>query len=177
VFIEICDGNAPTVTGWDPTINCDIGSSPSPSAAAATTGNVSWPATTASNSITVFRGQSPSQLFNCVSTSDLPANPVKNADGSYNLDGTLTTANGEPIFQGVESWTNDASRQFGCQMRMSTSNSGSTTDQQFLGLVIPGQGASVPEAPFAVLLPVGAIGLLGGGLLLARRRRSARAAA
>src|ERR1700733_12007545 len=30
VFVEQCDGNAPSVPNWDPTINCDSGSSPAP---------------------------------------------------------------------------------------------------------------------------------------------------
>ena len=30
VYIEQCDGVSPTAIGWDPTTNCDLGSSPAP---------------------------------------------------------------------------------------------------------------------------------------------------
>jgi LPXTG-motif cell wall-anchored protein len=33
-------------------------------------------------------------------------------------------------------------------------------------------GAQTPEAPFAILLPLGAVALLGGGFLISRRRRN-----
>ncbi len=44
VFIEQCDGVAPTAVGWDPSQNCDLGSSPA-SAIASASGTVTFLAT------------------------------------------------------------------------------------------------------------------------------------
>src|SRR5215831_12103918 len=43
VFIEQCDGTAPTAQGWDPTLNCDNGASPPP-AIADDSGRAEFPA-------------------------------------------------------------------------------------------------------------------------------------
>lgn len=168
VFIEICDGTDPTTPGWDPNVNCDLATSPAPSTANAT-GGVSWPATNAGNSIVDFRGQSPQQVFNCVAQEDVPNGTPQNPDGSFTLTAD-TTVNGEPLAPGVESWTN-------CQLRMSTSDQIVTADQAFIHLTIPNTPAGVPESSFAVLLPIGAAGLLAAGVIITRRRRSTRMAA
>jgi hypothetical protein len=173
VFIEMCDGLPSSNPAWDPTADCDLVSSPAASTAQTTAGNVSWPATLPSNSIGDFRGQSPQQIFNCVAQEDVPTGQAPNPDGSFNLDGVNggNTQNGEPLAQGVESWLN-------CQVRMSSNNSASTTDQVFITTNIPNTPTGVPETSFAVLLPLGAAGLLAAGLIVTRRRRrSARMAA
>jgi hypothetical protein len=165
VFIEICDGLPSSNPNWDPTINCDLATSPAPSNASST-GAVSWPATNASLSIVDFRGQSPQAQFNCVAQEDVPSGTPTFPDGGLNLDGVNggLTKNGETIAQGVESWTN-------CQLRMSSSNQAATTDQAFITLTIPNTPTGVPETSFAVLLPIGAAGLLAAGLIVSRRRR------
>jgi hypothetical protein len=145
VFIEICDGLPSSNPAWDPTADCDLVTSPAASTAQTTAGNVSWPATLPSNSIGDFRGQSPQQIFNCVAQQDVPSGTPQNSDGSYNLDGVNggNTQNGEPIAQGVESWLN-------CQVRMSSNNSSSTTDQVFITTTIP----NTPTATAQVTLGV-----------------------
>jgi hypothetical protein len=68
VFIEQCDGVPTTDASWDPTTNCDLGSSP-----AAATANASGVATFPANDVNFgfkpFKGFSPQGLFNCLSPS------------------------------------------------------------------------------------------------------------
>jgi LPXTG-motif cell wall-anchored protein len=66
VYIEQCDSLPPTAQGWDPTIDCDTGTSPA-AALGDAHGNVSFSATTRNYAFPVFRGASPSGLFNCLS--------------------------------------------------------------------------------------------------------------
>ena len=66
VFVEQCDGTPTTATGWDPSQNCDLGSSPAPVAANAS-GNVTFDATDANHAFTPFKGSSPQGIFNCLS--------------------------------------------------------------------------------------------------------------
>ena len=166
VLIEICDGNNPsTLQGWDPTINCDLATSPASESSPA--GTPTFPATGTGRTIGDFRGIGPSDLFNCLAAEDVTG-LTQNADGSWPVTAS-STANGEQIDPSQTSWTN-------CQLRMSTNDTAVTTDQAFIHLVIPDTPAQTPEAPFAILLPVGAVGLLGGAVLFARRRRSVRAA-
>jgi len=157
-FLEICDGKSPSSVGFNANTDCDSGT--------ATTGHVAqsdgtipgWAPGNTFDEVGVFRGQSPSDLFNCLAPGDVAASG--------------TTLAGEPIDSSKPSWTN-------CQMRLAqnttTLNAG---DDSYLTLSIPNQPASqVPDSPLAILLPVSAFGLLGGGLLIARRRRRASLAA
>ena len=74
VFVEQCDGVAATAPGWDPTINCDLGSSPA-AAVADASGNVSFPVADPNFAFKPFKGMSPQGLFNCLSLNDAsPAN-------------------------------------------------------------------------------------------------------
>ena len=65
MFIEQCDGTSPTAPGWDPTINCDLGSSPG-SAMSDGSGAVSFSATDLNRRFRPFEGPSPQQNFNCL---------------------------------------------------------------------------------------------------------------
>ena len=69
VFIEQCDGVSPTSVGWDPTINCDLGTSPA-AALADGSGNVTFAAADANHAFHPFKGASPQGLFNCLSLND-----------------------------------------------------------------------------------------------------------
>jgi hypothetical protein len=79
-------------------------------------------------------------------------------------------APGEPDpGNGLPNWTN-------CQVRMSTTNFATTPGQDsFITLAFG--SAVTPEAPYAILLPLGALGLLGGGYVISRKRRHGHAAA
>jgi hypothetical protein len=151
VVIEVCDGTPATTAGWDPTINCDGLTSPA-AALADANGSVTFAATDTNRRLHLFDGLGPSTTspFNCL-RADEP-----------------DPGNGFPVF-GIPGTAD-------CQVRMSTNNTVSTTDQAFFSfaLVRPPQ---VPEAPYAILLPVGALVLFGGGYVVTRRRRSSQAAA
>jgi hypothetical protein len=69
VFIEQCDGIAPTAQGWDPTINCDLGTSPA-AAIADGSGNVTFDVADLNHKFTPFKGPSPQGIFNCLSLND-----------------------------------------------------------------------------------------------------------
>jgi hypothetical protein len=80
-------------------------------------GNVVFQPDDANHAFTPFRGESPQSLFNCLAP-DQPA---------------LSTVNGLPDFRN-------------CQVRLSTSDTTVTSDQQFFDLTLPD---AVWEAPFA----------------------------
>jgi hypothetical protein len=69
VFIEQCDGVPTTDVSWDPTQNCDLGSSPA-AATANASGVVTFPANDPNFGFRPFKGFSPQGLFNCLSPSD-----------------------------------------------------------------------------------------------------------
>jgi hypothetical protein len=69
VFIEQCDGTAPTTVGWDPTANCDLGSSPA-AALSDGSGNVSFLTSDPNHAFHPFKGASPQGIFNCLSPND-----------------------------------------------------------------------------------------------------------
>ena len=62
-----------------------------------------------------------------------------------------------------------------CYVRVTNLQPSNTTDQQFQAFTFTPLGAPVPEVPYAVVLPIAAIAVIGGGLLLQRRRHSATA--
>jgi hypothetical protein len=105
VFIEQCDGTNTSDVFWDPTINCDLGSSPAPAVADAS-GKVSFSSTDVNHRFTPFKGSSPQGLFDCLAA------------------GQAATGSGLPSF------TN-------CQVRISTNNAASTSDQVFIPLQLP----------------------------------------
>ena len=119
VFIEQCDGNAPTVPNWDPTINCDSGTSPAP-VIADSSGVAYFDAGSANHKFVPFKGESPQGDFNCIGLSDPPLAPTDSV----------------PDFDD-------------CQVRVSSSNTMSTDDQQFFGLVVPNNPGSTLVAPYA----------------------------
>ena len=108
VFVEICDGLASTTPGWDPTLNCDLGTSPA-AAIADQTGKATFDAADPNFRVGVFRGPSPQGLFNCLAPGQADPN------------------------NGLPSFTN-------CQLRVSTNNTASTSDQAFITLTLPAPG-------------------------------------
>jgi hypothetical protein len=74
VFVEQCDGVPVTTTGWSPTIDCDLGSSPPP-ASADTNGVVTFDG---NKIFHPFQGESPQGLFNCLAPrQSAPANQLR----------------------------------------------------------------------------------------------------
>jgi hypothetical protein len=172
VFVEICDGQ-PIASGWNPTLRCDNTTSPSP-VPADVNGNASFPASNVNEQIGVFNGISPGDVFNCLSLNEIQAfgdaTPGQ-FPGEWTLGaGDTMTATGQTVDPNQPAWTN-------CLLRASSNNATATTDQIFDTLTIPSTFPFTPEAPVAILLPLGAAGLLAGGLVFGRRRRAARVAA
>ena len=91
--------------------------------------------------------------------------PTKGALVGFNCLGPNDTdlSNGQPNFHN-------------CQVKLSTSNGQDTSDQVFATLVLPDSHGDVPEVPYAVILPIGAIGL-GAAYFVIRKRRTAWTAA
>ena len=143
VYIEQCDGVAPSAPGWTPTEHCDLGTSPSAVVVGAS-GNVTFPANDNNFGFTPFKGLSPQGMFTCGAPADTDPN------------------DGLPYFEN-------------CQVRISTSNAVVTADQAFVTMTLPDAATpppSTPEAPYAVLLPAGAV-VAGGAFLFLRKRRAA----
>lgn len=65
VYVEQCDDTAPSSPQWDPTINCDLGSSPSPVTADAR-GVATFPASDVNRAFRPFVGPGPQAQFSCV---------------------------------------------------------------------------------------------------------------
>lgn len=140
VFIEQCDGVAPSVSNYDPAAHCDTVTSPS-GGIADSSGNFTFTAGNANYGFTPFKGESPQSIFNCLSPHD-PA---------------LTGTNGLTDYRN-------------CQLRAATSLTNVTSDQTYIGLVLPDAVASTPEVPYAAILPISAIAVAGGFVLIRKRR-------
>lgn len=146
VYVEQCDGVASTSAGYQVTTHCDLGSSPS-AAIVKSDGTATFPANDPNLGFVAFKGISPQGQFNCLSPND-------------------TDPGG-----GIPSYRN-------CQLRVSTNNTAVTGDQVYTTLTLPDASTpppATPEAPFAVLLPVGAA-VVGAGFFLNRRRAARHAA-
>jgi hypothetical protein len=105
VFLEVCDGTPSTAVGWNPNINCDLGTAPAAVAANAS-GVALFPAGDPNKQFKPFRGASPQGMFNCLNALDPSPN------------------NSLPDFMN-------------CQVRISTNNTASTSDQQFFTMQLP----------------------------------------
>lgn len=88
-----------------------------------------------------FRGESPSDLFACV--------PPDEAGDS---------------FGGVPVYTD-------CQLRLTTDDISTSAPETFLAMATPDPAATIPETRYDVLLPIGALLMLGGAYVIARKRR------
>jgi LPXTG-motif cell wall-anchored protein len=129
----------------DPTLSCAApGSTYSVCAQSATQ--------TSPFAIPVIDGPSSGGSFNCLRPGEADPNNGLPSWGSVNFN---------PAFGGGAT---------PCQLKVSSSVSGNTSDQTFIGLILPTPGAVVPESRYVVFLPLGGLVLLGGGYLALRRR-------
>lgn len=102
VFIEQCDGSNPSDIFWDPTLNCDLGSSPAPAAADAT-GAVTFGSNDANHKFTPFKGTSPQGLFDCRALND-PASVSGNpsfTNCKVRISTNNTTSTSDQVFFAV----------------------------------------------------------------------------
>ena len=141
VYIEQCDGVSPTVSGYDPSEHCDVGTSPS-GFSVQSDGVVTFLSTSSNFKFRPVKGLSPQGLFTCGAPSDTDPN-----------DGT-------PYFEN-------------CQVRVASSRTAVTSDQQYFTMVMPDAVTpppDTPEAPFAILLPVGGVAAAAAFLTIRNRR-------
>jgi hypothetical protein len=108
---------------------------------ASTSGTGTFPAYDPNFGFYPFRGDSPQSQFTCLS----PNEPVP--------AGTI-----DPV------WRN-------CQLKLTTNDSQVNPGDAFETMQLPEPVANVPETPYAVLLPIGAVLLLGAGFGVTRIRR------
>lgn len=73
VFAEICDGTPSSAAGWDPTINCDLGSAGS-STTSNGSGVATFPANDVNKHVNPFKGPSPQGFFNCIAPGESDPN-------------------------------------------------------------------------------------------------------
>jgi hypothetical protein len=103
VFVEQCDGVAPTTLNWSPTAHCDIVSSPAPVISSAG-GAATFPAADANHGFTPFKGSSPQGLFNCLSPNDPATNDglpdYRNCQIRLSTNNTSVT--GDQIFKTLQ---------------------------------------------------------------------------
>jgi len=67
VFVEQCNGLAPSAPNWSPNLDCDVGGAPAPVIVDAH-GVARFPAGDPNHGFQPVLGQSPSSLFNCVTS-------------------------------------------------------------------------------------------------------------
>jgi hypothetical protein len=99
VFVEQCDGVSPTATGWDPTINCDLGSSPPPAIADAN-GDATFPSDDVNRAFHPFQGESPQSLFNCMAAGKpAPNNQLPTFNNcKLRISSNNSSATGDQVF-------------------------------------------------------------------------------
>ncbi len=107
VFVDQCDGIAPTAPGWSAVGNCDISQTTAPAIANAS-GVATFSASDPNHAFVPFKGESPSSLFNCLSPNDPPLNPE-----------------------------NDLTDFRNCKIKVSSNNNATTGDQTFLNIQLP----------------------------------------
>lgn len=147
VYVEQCDGHAPTDANWRAAANCDLGSSPA-AAIVDKNGTATFDASDKNHAFHPFLGESPQQLFNCVP-------------------------------KGITAPKDDLPTYSTCQVRVSSNNYSSTTDQVFFALTLPTALASAKSSHSSssnraavVAVIVAAALLLGGGWFFLTRRRA-----
>ncbi len=107
VFVDQCDGVAPTAAGWSAVANCDI-SQTTAAAIADGSGTATFLASDPNHSFVPFKGESPSSLFNCLAPNDPPLNPENQLTDFKN-----------------------------CKIKVSSNNNAATGDQTFLNIQLP----------------------------------------
>jgi hypothetical protein len=114
VFIEQCDAINPSTPTWDPTIDCDSGSSPAP-VVVGSDGRATFAPDDANHRFTPFVGVSPQSEFSCLAA----GGPVGNPSAA------------------VPSYAS-------CQVRVSSNNATITSDQVMFPIALPAGATPPP---------------------------------
>ncbi|MGZ6994586.1 MAG: hypothetical protein ACXVIM_05200 [Acidimicrobiia bacterium] len=157
VYIEQCDGNPTTSIFWDPTINCDLGSSPAPAPADAS-GKVTFSTSDGNHAFHPFRGQSPQGLFDCLAPADPPTgsgNPSwTNCQVRLSTNNAAVTS--DQVFFTIRFLPNSSSK-------LSCATKGSLTFNKPLTNVIPTKSNGDPKPAKATKIKgVGTLGTAAG---------------
>jgi hypothetical protein len=146
VFVEECDGRAPSEPRWSPSLDCDLGNAPAP-AIADSTGTARFSKNDHNRQFVPVVGAGPSNLFNCIAPhSTPPANQLTSyTKCQIRVSTNNTAATDDQVFRAVV---------------IGSGGSGG------------GSGTAVAAGVIVVLVVVGAV---VGTVLWLRRRRPAAA--
>ncbi|HEV7524791.1 MAG TPA: hypothetical protein VGP92_07490 [Acidimicrobiia bacterium] len=102
VYVEQCDGVAPTTPQWSPTADCDLGSSPAPVIADGR-GIATFAASDKNHAFRPFVGESPQSIFNCLAPGrPAPANGLASSTKcSLRVSTNNAAATGDQAFLAV----------------------------------------------------------------------------
>jgi hypothetical protein len=153
VYVEQCDGKAPTAPDWQAPLDCDLGSVPA-AAIARDDGSVTFLATDPNHAFTPFAGPSPQLLFNCLAPK---AASTKNAVRSYRNCQLRVSSNNT---------TETADQQFLTLTLPDGPGSGGAA---------PGDSGS--DFPSVIVIGIGTLVVVGFAIFLLQRRRAGRGAA
>jgi hypothetical protein len=161
VFVEQCDGTPATAVGWDPTLDCDLGSSPA-SASVDPNGVANFDASDTNHAFHPFVGVSPQGLFNCLSpTAPSPDNGLADSrDCQVRVSTNNTVATADQVFVTLQLPTGSGTGAAAGAEAFTDAEDGTTLPGQ-----LPRTGSD--EAPLG---GVGAALLLAGAVLSATGR-------
>lgn len=198
VFIEQCNGRPPSASGWSPTIDCDLGSSPA-AAIADANGVATFAADDPNHALYPFVGPGPQELFNCLpAKAAAPGNgfpdfrdcqlrvSTSNAEGTVDqvflavrLPEDARTGWGKPTFPAAstsgESAATPSTAAKASGPATDASAAGDRTSSQSGSSSSSSSSSSFPTA--AVVLSAAAVAAIAGGFFLLHKRRSGRVAA
>jgi hypothetical protein len=173
VFAMICDGSNPTSSDWAATTDCDLQTTASVTASAS--GAIDFDPAVPGETIDVFRGVGPGDVFNCIAPIDDPNSTMAEVP---NAADPADVAHIDPA---IPSWGGDSvglnNGGFSpCTIRVAYEQDTYEPADQFVSIDLaqdgtPAAPSVVPEVPWAWALPAGAAVLfVGAGMVLYRRR-------
>jgi hypothetical protein len=92
VYAEVCNSRVPSDPHWRPSVDCDLGSAPSPAIADAH-GKVTFTANDPNSQVLFFHGESPEHIFNCLTASE--PSPKNHVDDYRSCQVRVSTNNSD----------------------------------------------------------------------------------
>jgi hypothetical protein len=178
VYAMVCDGKTPTSAGYAPDADCDSLTQPS-GVVVTSTGTITFNGSNSNFEVGMFRGQSPNDLFNCLATDDSPTGSTTSDGSGQTIDPTVASYGSSLALSSAGGSTAP------CNIRVAYTSSAAPAIDASSDKFIPTVDSptapvtATPESPLPILLPTGAVVVLGVGGFLAyrKRRRSAAVAA